>query len=59
MYTVRFDLVTFNKTWSYAEYRKFYVQQESEQFQLIIGSYSGNVCKYTINTNKHSHLWLY
>ncbi|KAK2141462.1 hypothetical protein LSH36_1094g00030 [Paralvinella palmiformis] len=55
MYTVRFDLVTFNKTWSYAEYRKFYVQQESEQFQLIIGSYSGNVSDgFTTNTQGQS-----
>jgi len=43
-FRVRFDLMTFDKKWAYAEYSKFVLGPESKDYQLIIGGYSGNAC---------------
>ncbi|KAK2147929.1 hypothetical protein LSH36_528g02006 [Paralvinella palmiformis] len=41
-YRVRFDLVTFDGRWAYAEYSTFSIGPESDNYRLHIGGYSGN-----------------
>ncbi|KAK2139737.1 hypothetical protein LSH36_1632g00019 [Paralvinella palmiformis] len=41
-YRVRFDLVTSDGRWAYAEYSKFMVGPESDNYRLHIDGYSGN-----------------
>ena len=45
-YRVRFDLVSFNGRWAYAEYSNFRIGPESDNYRLYISKYSGNASDY-------------
>ncbi|KAK2156487.1 hypothetical protein LSH36_212g04000 [Paralvinella palmiformis] len=43
-YRVRFDFVTFDGRWTYAEYSTFMIGPETDNYRLKIGGYSGTAC---------------
>ena len=44
-YRLRFDLVTFEREWAYAEYATFQIGPESDSYRLQIGYYNGTAGK--------------
>jgi len=45
-YRVRFDLVTYNRSWAYAEYSHFHIGKEDDGYRLNVSDYSGTAGKY-------------
>ena len=43
---VRFDIVTFDGRWMYAEYSTFVIGPESDNYRLHIAGYTGNASNF-------------